>query len=177
MAWVVFNPSNQEVLCIDLGGSAPEGVSSQFIAGVTAWPAAPSPTYQLRLNAGALTWVDMRTLADAKARAWAAIKKQRSASEFGTFIWDGSVFDCDAESQLRIQFGVLAAMQSTILTPFSEAWPLTNLSTRTLGGADMIAVGKALVAHVFSKQAMARSLYAQINAATSLAQVDAVNWT
>ena len=122
------------------------------------------------------SWTDLRTLAERKAGKWDALKLQRGTREFSTFTWGGSTFDSDPQSQSRIQGGVLLAMQSTILDPFSVVWTLSDNTTRTLNGADMIAVGKAMATLVMTTHAIGRSLRAQVEAATTIAQLESILW-
>jgi hypothetical protein len=60
--------------------------------------------------------------------------------------------------------------------PFSIDWTLADNTVRTLSGADMIAVGQALGQHVAACHIKARALREQINAATTVAEVEAVVW-
>lgn len=122
-------------------------------------------------------WIDPRTLADRKEAQWAAIKAARNSLEFGGFTWDGSAFDSDQQAQARIQGGVqLATIAASQGQPFSIDWTLADNSIRTLSGADMIAVGMELAAHVQSIHATARVLRVQIEAASTIEEVDAIQW-
>ena len=122
-------------------------------------------------------WLDPRTIANLKSEQWTAIKSQRSALEFGGFTWDGSAFDSDPQAQARIQGGVqLATIAASQSQPFSIDWTLADNTVRTLSGADMIAVGMTLAGHVQTVHAIARTLRLQIEAATTLAEVEAVVW-
>lgn len=118
-------------------------------------------------------WIDPRTLQDLKAAQWSVIKAARQASEYAGFLWGNSTFDSDSISQSRIQGAVqLAGMDAA----FTIDWTLANNTVRTLSGADMTAVGVALGQHVAAQHAKARALRAQIEAATTAAQVAAVVW-
>lgn len=113
----------------------------------------------------------------AKERRWALIKMERSAHEFGGFVWGGSGFDSDAISQQRITGAVVLAMLASAAgQSFSQAWTLADNESRTLTGADMLAVGMALGAHVGGTHAIATELREQINAATTFEEVEAVTW-
>lgn len=137
----------------------------------------PPPSGRHKLQAETLIWVDATNLADLKSERWTAIKSQRSALEFGGFTWDGSAFDSDPQAQARIQGGVqLATIAAAQSQPFSIDWTLADNTVRTLSGADMIAVGMTLAAHVQAVHAIARTLRLQIEAATTLAEVEAVVW-
>lgn len=118
-------------------------------------------------------WYDPRTLNDIKLAKWAIIKQARSSAEFGGFTWDGSPFDSDAISQSRIQ----GALQLAALIPdFSIDWTLADNTVRALSGSELAAVGVALGLHVGTQHAKARLLRSQIEAATTVAEVDAVTW-
>jgi len=94
-------------------------------------------------------------------------------AEFGGFTWDGSPFDSDAISQSRIQ----GAVQLAATAPgFTIDWTLANNSVRNLSAADLANVGAALGMHVATQHAKARTLRSQIEAATTVAEVDAVTW-
>lgn len=142
-------------------------------------PPAPADTdmHTWAWDATARRWVSSPTLAALKAARWLYIRTQRDAAEFGGFAWDGSMFDSDSASQARImgavQMATLAAAQQQ---PFEIDWTLADNTVRTLDGADMVAVGLALGAHVAATHAAGRALRADINAATTAEQVAAVVW-
>lgn len=120
-------------------------------------------------------WVDPRNIDDFKAERWAAVKAARRAAELGGFTWDGSRFDSDAASQSSIQL----AVQSAITSPaegFSIDWTLSDNTRRALSAADMVAVGRALAAHVAAQHATARALREQIDSASSIEEVAAASW-
>ena len=119
-------------------------------------------------------WVDPRGLEDLKIAKWAEIKAARDSEEFGGFDWGGSRFDSNAISQNRIPVYVQLAVMSPA---FTIEWTLADNSVRTLDAAGMAAVGAALGAHVAAQHAQARSLRLQIDAATSLAQLENINWS
>lgn len=124
-----------------------------------------------------LAWVDPRTLDDRKAAQWALIKRARDAAEQAGFVWDGSMFDCDAISQSRIQGGALMATTALLNSAaFSIDWTLADNTTRTLDAAQMIAVGLAMGQHIDSTHQIGRALRAQIDAATTAAAINAVQW-
>lgn len=132
----------------------------------------PSPEHQWDWATHA--WVDPRSLDDLKAERWAVIKAARDTAEFGGFTWDGSVFDSDLTSQSRIQGAVqLAGLDPT---GFSVVWTLADNTARTLNAAQMQQVGAALGVHVNTQHVKARTLRAEIDAATTAAEVAAVEW-
>lgn len=158
--------------CLLEGG--PAHWSTHYVVGdaITPLPARPSSAHVF--DYASKQWVDPRTLADFKAAKWAEIKKAREAAEFGGFTWDGSTFDSDAMSQSRI----MGAVQLANLDPgFTIAWTLADNSVRSLSASDMFAVGVALGQHVAAQHEKARTLRAQIEAATTTEQVAAVAWS
>ena len=154
-------------------GDTPGGHAWRFDddLGWQAWPVRPSVHHVFdRLTK---QWIDQRTLADFKAAKWAQIKRARVNAEFGGFTWDGSPFDSDAISQSRIQ-GVLQL--AALIPDFSIDWTLADNTVRALSGSELAAVGVALWLHVGTQHAKARVLRAQIEAATTADEVDAVVW-
>jgi len=109
----------------------------------------------------------------AKDNKWAEIKAAREAQEFGSFTWNTYAFQCDEVSQRRIQ----GAVQLAVLDEsFSIDWTLMDNSVVTLSAQDMISVGMALSIHVNGGHVKSRALRDQIDAATSEAEIDGINW-
>lgn len=122
-------------------------------------------------------WVDGRTMEQVRLERRKSINEARDRLEFSFFTWDGSVFDADEKSQARLQGAFqLANLSLFALQPYSVDWTLANNTVRTLSANDMVAVGQALAAHVLAAHSTARTLKTEIDAATTLAEVDAVAW-
>lgn len=156
-----------------------EAVPVDDLPELAARPTAAAVLMWSEVSAGeyAATWHDPRTLAQIKADHWAAMKAARDAHEFGWFEWDGSTFDSDRESQARIMGAVqMAVLAMSAQQPFEIAWTLADNSVRTLAGADMVAVGLELGAHVAAAHAIGRTLRAAIEDAETAAEVEAVQW-
>jgi len=118
-------------------------------------------------------WVDPRPLEEVKATQWLRIKRARTVAEESGFLWDGSLFDSNLASQLRIS----GAIQLTQLNPaLTLDWTLADNTVRTLSAADLTAVGIALGAHVSTQFTKGQSLRAQIDAATTKEAVEAIVW-
>ena len=116
-------------------------------------------------------------LSSAKHRQRTSINALRERREFSRFTWDGSVFDCDERSQARLQGALqLANMALATGQPFSVDWTLADNTVRTLASMDMVGVGQALAGHVLTCHLTARALKAQIDAAASIEEVEAVAW-
>ncbi|OIP19571.1 MAG: hypothetical protein AUK51_01155 [Comamonadaceae bacterium CG2_30_59_20] len=92
---------------------------------------------------------------------------------YAGFTWDGSTFYSDATSQNRITGAVTLAQLSSA---FTIDWTLADNTVRNLGQMDMFQVGAALGVHVQTQFAKGQALRAQIDAATTQAEVEAVVW-
>lgn len=118
-------------------------------------------------------WVDPRSLEELKSQKWAEIKAARENSEWGGFTWDGSGFDSDPSSQMKI----MGAAQMTAINPaLSLEWTLADNSVRTLDTTQMQNVGLALGAHISACHARARDLRALIDSAADAETVALVEW-
>lgn len=112
-------------------------------------------------------------LAKAKAATWETIKAKRDKNEYSTFEWNTHIFQCDEVSQRRIH----GAMQiAQVDAEVSMVWTLLDNSTVTLTAAEIIEVSKALVDHVKQCHDRGRILREQINAATTLEDLEAISW-
>ena len=129
-------------------------------------------------SASASEWQPVPTIAARRAAKWAQIKAERTAREFGPLTWDGSVLQADAESKARLAETHRRSLLPQLLgaPPFSVVWPLLNNTTRTLSAAQVAAIIAALADRTDTVHATARSLRAQIDAATTAAQIDAIVW-
>jgi hypothetical protein len=135
------------------------------------------PTKHHTWNWTTKVWEDVRTLLQRKEQAWARIKASRDAAEFGGFTWNTFTFDTDALSQSRMQGAAMAAYMAVQAgEAFSIEWTLSDNSSRTLTGPQMVQLGKLLNNHIKGVHATARSLRQQIVNATTAAQLDAIVW-
>jgi hypothetical protein len=122
-------------------------------------------------------WVDPRDLASLKAAHWIGIKAERDQREYGTFTWDGSEFDCNRDSTAKIMGAVQTAMLSAQAgQSFSVDWTLADNTVRVMSGVDMISAGMTLMAAVSNLYETSRTLRAQIDAATTAEEVQAITW-
>ena len=118
---------------------------------------------------------DSEILMRAKERAWGITKAQRDAKEFGPFTWGVHTFDGDANAQRRINLAVMdaqAAMQSG--REWLIHWTLADNDVVTLSAHDMISVAMAMGANINQAHEWARAKRAQIEAATTVAEIDAI---
>jgi hypothetical protein len=114
------------------------------------------------------------TLEASRDRTWTRIKQARDVAEAADFTWGGSAFQADkARITGATQLALLAEMAGQ---PYSIDWTLSDNSVRTLDAGDMIAVGVALGQHVADAFETGRQLRAQIAAATTIAELNAIGW-
>lgn len=115
------------------------------------------------------------TLPAAAAKAWAAVKARRNGQEFGAFSFSGMVFDGDEASQRRINLAAMGAQAALVTgSVWSIDWTLADNSVVTLAAADMVAVAEALGSNITAAHEWARALRAQIAAAQSVEEIDAL---
>lgn len=129
----------------------------------------PSESYTFNYASG--SWeLDIEL---AKGYKWESIKDSRNAQEFGTFEWGGYTFQCDEVSQRRIQGAVqLSAIDDTLTLD----WTLADNSVQTFTAADYIQIGQALAVHVSQCHERGRILRLEIEAATTLEELEAIVW-
>jgi hypothetical protein len=113
-------------------------------------------------------------LDSAKARAWNRIKLARAAAESKDVIYDGGAYQADKE---RISGATqLAWMAKQTGQEYLVTWTLSDNTTRTLDADGMIGLGIALGMHVTQVYDTGRALRAQIAAAATIDEVDAIGW-
>lgn len=112
----------------------------------------------------------------AKATKWQAVKATRDAREFGPFSWGGHAFDGDRDAQRRLTVALEAAKEAIAAgATFSTFWKLADNTIVTLSAQDVVDVYRACGEHnIRDNHAAAAVKYAQIQAATTLEQLDAI---
>ena len=130
--------------------------------------------------AGAWVWAAGRwqpapaTLAELRAVRWDAIKHRRAELLAGTFTYGGLVFDINA---VNITGATVRAMRAQAAeAPFAQTWVLADNTNTTLDAAGMVAMGEACADAVNALWAISITLRAQIEAATTAAEVAAIDW-
>lgn len=118
--------------------------------------------------------IDERTLADAKLDKWAEIKRARDAVEHGGFTAGAYQWDSDLESQQAMSLALqdMAAAGG----PATVNWTTKINEVVTLNLTQMRALVRACRAHIQTQRDKAATLRAQIQAATTKGQVDAIQW-
>lgn len=122
-------------------------------------------------------WTDARTLQDLQATKWAEIKRHRDDAEFAPFTYNAMEFDGDLNAQRRL--GSYISVSKSALAagdPFSAEFILADNTVVTLSAQDFVGIELAKVQAVAAAFAHATALRSQIEAATTVAEVDAVTW-
>ncbi|PRC93102.1 DUF4376 domain-containing protein [Solimicrobium silvestre] len=118
--------------------------------------------------------VDQRDLSMVKEQAWNRIKNERNLAESANFICNGAVYQADKE---RIPLAMQTALQAKLDgTVFTIDWVLADNSTITLTASDMINVGTALNKQMAEVNEKSQRLRQEIHQATSIAEIDLINW-
>jgi hypothetical protein len=114
----------------------------------------------------------------ARARQRALINQARDAAQDGGAETPSGRFDSAPRSREFLNGAAqLALMAQLADAPFSIQWTLADNSTVTLDAAEMIAAAAAVAAHVDAMHQRGRVLKARIDAAETMAEIEAVVWT
>ena len=111
-------------------------------------------------------WIDPRSLDEIKEQKWQKIKKQREILEFGSFVFEGNMYDSDQVSQGRIMGAALAGVE--------QVWTLADNTTVKLTAVQLQQLYAAMQAHVASVHEKGRIARTLIEAATTKEEVEAV---
>lgn len=123
------------------------------------------------------SWVDSRTLQQVKDQKWEQIKRDRDAAINAPLSTPYGVFDADANSRANIANSVLYLQTLEQQgTPGTVDWTLADNTIITLNYAEMSEVGLLLGQRTNAAYDTGRALRAQIDAATTIAEVDAIHW-
>lgn len=136
---------------------------------IVEYPTKPSDSYVFNYPAGKWQF----DLDVGKERKWRDMKQARSNEEFDAFECNSKTFECDAVSQARIQASVQAAI---IDGAFTTTWTASDNTTITVNADEMKELGKALADHVKACHDRGRIVRALIDAATTEAELEEINW-
>jgi hypothetical protein len=124
-----------------------------------------------------MSWVDPRTLEQHKADRWEHIKRQREAAFDAPLATAYGTFDSDAVARQNITD---AAQLATTLIGMGQSGTIdftrADNTTATLTYAQMVEVALTLGAKIQAAYATGRARRAQIDAATTIGEVEAVTW-
>lgn len=147
-----------------------------YVDGTTYVPLPPSPSDNYEFNWVTKQWEDPRTILDFKQAKWEEVKAARDAKEFGTFDWNGYVFDGDQEAQRRLNLAVLGAQQALAIgnAGWTIEWTLANNQLLSLTASDLVGVVSALGQNIAQAHEEARIKRALIDAALTQEQLEAI---
>lgn len=167
----VRNSDGKPTLQVDV----PAGLALPVKAGFS-WVTGEVPSREHHWNFMESDWVlSAPDLDKAKEVAWTRIKEIRESRLKGTFEHDGNTYDVDpvniAGAAVDAREALTAEEQN-----WSQMWVLSNNTVVVLDAAQMIALGRAAKAVVSDLWAISQALRMQIEAATTVEQVEAVVW-
>ena len=140
-----------------------------------ALPEQPSPAHVF--NYTTKQWEDPRTLQDFKEARWAIIKQARTAFIDAPLVTPYGTFDSDAAGRNSITDAVLLANNLSALSlPVAIEFTLADNSVVTLDAAQIVEVGLLLGQKVQYAHPHSQALRAQIEAAATKEDVEAVVW-
>lgn len=142
------------------------------------WVVKPSrPSSKHVWNKITKQWEDPRTIEQIKLEKRAEINQAREAEFDAPLVTPHGTFDSDPKARTSITDAVLLAQTLQSLgTPTTIDFTLYDNSTVTLDTAGMITVGLMLGQKIQAAHAKSRALKAQIEAATTKEQIDAIKW-
>lgn len=111
-------------------------------------------------------WVDKRTLEQAKEIKWESIKLERNKLEFGSFEFEGNIYDSDQVSQGRIMGVAVAGLD--------QVWTLADNTTVELSALQLQQLYMALQAHIASVHERGRKARLAIESAVTKEEVEAI---
>ncbi|HGH3636715.1 TPA: DUF4376 domain-containing protein [Acinetobacter baumannii] len=114
------------------------------------------------------TWIDSRTIDEAKQQKWEQIKQMRDHYEFGGFEFENKLYDSDPNSQLRIATAALLGV--------SVEWTLKDNSVVNLSPDQLIDLKTALAVHINNIHERGRIARQKIETALTYEEIEAVNF-
>lgn len=135
----------------------------------------PKPSQWYKIDKVNKTWVV--NLEDCKTNQWRLVKRERDTRETAGFPYAGKMIDSDPRSVQRINTAVQAAQAAAAAgAPFTLYWTTQDNTTLWLDVAGMMGMPVALAQYANSLHETARTLRAQIDAATTPEAVEAITW-
>ncbi|HWR42781.1 DUF4376 domain-containing protein [Sporomusa sp.] len=129
------------------------------------------------VSTGTFSEPNVITLDGAKTSKIAEMKTKRDTLEQSGFTYLGKVFDSDPKSVQRISVAVLAAQVAIANNQsLSFNWTLADNSTITMTAAEFVGLPIALAQHANELHEKYRALKEQIEACTTVAEVEAISW-
>jgi hypothetical protein len=143
-----------------------------------AWVPMPArPSEHHVFDWSAKTWADLRTLDQVKATRWSEVKRHRDLLEASGFPYLGKRIDSDSRSVQRINTVVQAAQAAAgVGQPFAVVWTCADNSPLSLDAVAVLGMPVALAQYANDLHQTCKTLRAQIQDATSTAEVEAIAW-
>lgn len=114
-------------------------------------------------------------LEQAKERKKQEINAACEAAIDGGFFYDGHTYDSDQRSQTNI-IGTANAVTAGVPLPSGFTWRTADNQNVPMDGSGIIALGAALLAHIPAQYQRSWQLKAQVDAADTQADLDAIKW-
>lgn len=146
---------------------------------VDAVPAQPSdtPDATFEWDTESKRWVPRLTLNGHKRKRWALIKQTAAARDADDITVGAHELKADAQARATLMQAItIAQLAAADGQPFSFEIDKADESVVTVNAAQLKAIIRAIHARTEAIRATARSLRAQIMAATTVAEVNAIEW-
>lgn len=172
MTWAVYDNTTSIIYRIDNSDLPPEGEPYiELAAPFTEWPNVPLGL-SWQVVGGVATYVDPRTLAQAKIDKIAEIIAVRDIHLFEPITVDGNTFAADANGQAQVVSSIQVSMNEP--SSWNTTWTLLNNSVVTLSKWDLQTLGKMIDARTTDLYAQADAMFSANSIAGSVEQVAAV---
>lgn len=139
----------------------------------TGWPPPAEGTWRW----SGTRWQRVTTLAEVKAVKWAEIRAAAVAADQANITLGSHVLSADAESRValfqQVQIALMAVQDGIA---FSVDWEKADGTTVTLTANQVKTIVRAIDNRALQIKATARTVRAQIQAATTIEQVEAITW-
>ena len=142
-------------------------------------PLPERPSMQHVFNYSTRVWEDPRTLQDLKDAKWEEVKRWREAATVAPLLVTRfGVFDGDAAGMDNIKSTVLGLREAAEIgaAPATVTWTLNDNSTVDLTPVEFSEIAAMLLARGDAAHQRARVLRDQIEAATTQADLEVVQW-
>lgn len=150
-----------------------EAFEAYKVVGGVVHDAGPRPSTHHFWKRASLSWEIDLSVAKAEKRALA--KKQRDATEFSPFTYNGMTFDGDADAQRRISVLASAAKSAIAAShTFTKEFTLADNSVVQLTAEDFVGIEMAKLWQVEAAFTEYRNKKAQIEAATTIEELEAI---
>jgi len=151
--------------------------STHYYSGSEFVSMGPRPSPKHTFDYSIKQWIDPRSLSQQQLDQWERIKTSRNEALTAPLTTLYGVFDADTYSQKNIT-DAIAMLQTLAASGYPQTieYTLFDNTVVTLSTAQMIEVGLTLGQRTQQIYATSRSLRTAIEAATTIAEVEAITW-